>query len=163
MTHFPQENSSGQSHVDVSSTPPGADRHSLSLAAFENFTIWRNIRHLTRTLGVEICEPVLNHPEVKRIIDGRDERLDLLVVEIFGTRVLLGYRPRFKHTESGWRYQQCRALRWSHEILRNSENPSYIPNWFSRDYTARMSFLERSINTAALILIVKLAYVGIGK
>lgn len=152
VTHFPQKTRlTNFTDVDVSSTLPSMIS---TMSLNRNFSILQNIRYVTRYLGVEICEPVLNYPEVKRIVESR-ERFDLLIVEIFATDCFLGIAhalniPRVIAAISSV------PVPWSNEVLRNPENPSYIPNWFS-PYTGRMSFLERSINTVGL-LITKLIY-----
>ncbi|XP_025161174.1 UDP-glucuronosyltransferase-like [Harpegnathos saltator] len=154
VTHFPQRiRLANFTDVDISSSLPSMVG-TRPFNDIQNYTIWQNIRNLPYRHGVEICEPVLKHPEVKRIIETR-QRFDLLVIEIFATDCFLSFAhalsiPRVVGAISSV------TLPWSNEILRNPENPSYIPNWFS-PYTGRMSFLERSINTAGL-LITKLAY-----
>lgn len=73
----------------------------------------------------------------------------------FCCRVLSKYHPCFKYIQVG--VINNVASPWSNEVLRNPENSSYIPNWFS-PYTRRMSFLDRSINTTMVLPITKLAY-----
>ncbi|EZA57272.1 UDP-glucuronosyltransferase 2B31 [Ooceraea biroi] len=154
VTHFPQRTRLANfTDVDVSSTLPSLVS-SVPFSDFGEFTILQNIRYVTRYLGVEICEPVLNHPEVKRIIETR-ERFDMLIIEIFATDCFLGIAHALSIPKVVGAISSV-ALPWSNEVLRNPENPSYIPNWFS-PYTGRMSFLERSINTVGL-LITKLIY-----
>lgn len=132
VTHFPQRTRlTNLTDVDVSSTLPSMIG-TLYRSPPSRTTIWRNIRHLTRSLGVEICEPVLNHSKEKRIIDAK------------GTlRLARGQNfwhpsascPCLKHTESDRGVIKSVALRWSNKVFRNPENPSYIPNWFSWGYT----------------------------
>lgn len=154
VTHFPQRiRLANFTDVDISSTLPSLVG-TISFDHIQYMPFYQNMRHILLTLGVATCEPVLKHPEVKRIIETR-QRFDLLVSEIFFTDCFLG----FAHALSIPRVVSVIAsatMPWSNEILRNPENPSYIPNNFS-PYSGRMSFLERSINTAGL-LIAKLGY-----
>lgn len=154
VTHFPQRiRQANFTDVDISSTLPSLVG-TRSFNDIQNNTIWRNINSLIYNLGVATCEPVLNHPEVKRIIETR-QRFDLFLIEIFATDCFLGIAHALSIPKVVGIMSSV-AMPWSNEILRNPENPSYIPNLFS-PYSGRMNFLERSINTACL-LITKLSY-----
>ncbi|KAG7212909.1 hypothetical protein KM043_002259 [Ampulex compressa] len=154
VTHFPQRNHLANfTDVDISSTLPSLIS-SMPFSVIHNFTVWSNIRYLMRHAGVEICEPVLNSPEVRRMIEVK-ERFDVLIVEIFATECFLGLSHTLKIPIVVGAITSI-ALPWSNDILRNPENPSYIPNWFS-GYTDEMSFTERAVNSLAL-LVTKAAY-----
>jgi glucuronosyltransferase len=154
VTHFPQKNRLANfTDLDVSSTLPSFI-NSMLFNTHENLTILQNIESVSRILGLDICDPVLSYPEVKRIIQMR-ERFDLLIVEIFATDCFLGFAHALSISKVIGVISSV-PVPWSNDALGNPENPSYIPNWFG-SYTGRMDFLGRSINTLHL-LISKLIY-----
>jgi len=154
VTHFPQKKRLANfTDVDISSTLPSLI-DAISFKQHENFTILQNVAFVSHALGLNICDPVLSHPEVRRIIQTR-ERFDLLVVEIFATDCFLGVAHALSIPKVIGVVTSV-PMPWSNDALGNPENPSYIPNWFG-SYTGRMDFLERSINTLHL-LITKLIY-----
>ncbi|XP_071565134.1 UDP-glucosyltransferase 2 [Temnothorax nylanderi] len=154
VTHFPQRiRLANFTDLDISSTLLSmSQNNTLPVPEIYNFMIWQKILYISTA---EICEPVLSHPEMNRIIKGLSkEHFDLLVIEIFATDCFLGIAHALNISKIVGAISTV-GISWSN-VMRNPENPSYIPNCIS-SYTGRMSLLERSINTV-LLPIVKLAY-----
>lgn len=150
-SHYPQKVPLANfTDVDLSSIMPSL----IDSVPIIKYTALQNMKYVFGDLGPKICDPVLNHPELKRIIETR-ERFDLFFIEMFGTDCFLGIAHILKIPKIIGAISSV-TVSWSNEILKNPENPSYIPHWFS-SYTGRMSFLERSINMMGLLAI-KLFY-----
>lgn len=150
VTHFPQRiRLANFTELDVSSIL----LNRTNTVPVSHITIWKKIYNFV-TFGVKICEPVLGHPKMKKLINAK-EHFDLLVIEIFTTNCFLGIAhalniPKIVGTIA------TGGLSWLDMSSGNLENPSYIPNYFS-SYTGQMNLLERSINTV-LLLSVRLFY-----
>ncbi|XP_011690798.1 PREDICTED: UDP-glucuronosyltransferase 2C1-like [Wasmannia auropunctata] len=144
VTHFPQRiRLANFTDVDVSSALPSR----INTIPLINITIWQSI---LRFMSSEFCEFVLSHPEIKRIINAK-EHFDLLVIEMFASDCFLGIAHALNISKIVGAISSAGLLR-TNVMLRNPENPSYIPNYFS-SYTGRMNLLERSFNTVLLLIV----------
>lgn len=86
MTHFPQRIQLAN-FTDMNDSFVLPSR--INTIRFPDWkTIWKRIQQLILN-GINICESVLSHPEMKRIIDTK-KRFDLLVIEVFATDCFLG-------------------------------------------------------------------------
>lgn len=145
-THFPQKiRLANFTDLDISSSFPN------NTLSFYTSNSWQKIYHFCSS---KICDSLLGHSEIKRIINAK-EHFDLLMIEIFSNDCLLGI-AHVLNISKIIGVVSTAELPWSNMILKNPENPSYIPNFFGW-YSGRMNLLERSINTG-LLLISKLAY-----
>ncbi|KAK2582185.1 hypothetical protein KPH14_004541 [Odynerus spinipes] len=154
ISHFPQKQKIlNFTDVDISPTLPTLISN-MPVSTFLNSTTQKNIKYLLHFAGVEICEPVLSYPEVKKILDSKDT-FDALFVEIFVTDCFLGIAHRLKINNVIGAITSVISP-WANQIQRNLEIPSYIPNWFS-PYSDRMSFLER-LDNLIYLLVTKIFY-----
>ncbi|XP_066601628.1 UDP-glycosyltransferase UGT5-like [Prorops nasuta] len=148
VTHFPQKiKRVNFTDIDISPSLPSLISN-LPLQSVQDFTIWKNTRYLMRYAGVDVCQAVFNNSKLHKLISSKD-KYDMLIVEIFATDCLLGISHVLKIPRVVGVITSV-ALPWSNDILRNPENPSYIPYWFS-SYTDRMNFYERLTNTIGLL------------
>lgn len=154
VSHFPQKvplsNFTDVNVVPSSSTEkPGT----LSFSFIGGLSSWKYTLYLLQD-GVETCDLLLQHPEVKKIMES-NEKFDVMIVEIFSTDCFLSIAhvldiPIVVGASS--------SVSGPHvnEILGNPEAPSYIPIWISA-FTQQMSFLQRCVN-GAMLLYTKFSY-----
>lgn len=147
VTHFPQKiRLANFTDLDISSGFP----NQMNTLPFFVGNTWQKIYVFCRT---EICDS-LGHSEIKSLINAK-KHFDLLVIEIFTSDCFLCIAHALNISKIIGAVSTS-ELPWSNMILKNPENPSYIPNFFGW-YSGRMNLLERSINMG-LLLISKLAY-----
>ncbi|XP_069671920.1 UDP-glucosyltransferase 2-like [Periplaneta americana] len=92
--------------------------------------------------NLEMCEKVLQHPNVQTLIKNR-EKYDLIITEVFGPDCFIGFSHYFKAPFISM--TSSVALPWANDRLGNPDNPSYIPDYFL-PYTQHMNFGQRIVN-----------------
>jgi len=94
-------------------------------------------------LSTKLCEMVFKHWNIDTLLQS-DEKFELIINEMFGCDCSLGFVHKFKTPHivliSSVLYP------WVNDRTANPGNPAYIPSYFT-EYTDRMSFWERLINT----------------
>jgi hypothetical protein len=94
-------------------------------------------------LSTKLCEMFFKHRDIDTPLKS-GEKFDLIINEIFGCNCSLGFVHKFKAPHivliSSVLYP------WVNDRTANPENPSYSLSYFT-EYTDRMSFWERLINT----------------
>ncbi|KAL0125380.1 hypothetical protein PUN28_004489 [Cardiocondyla obscurior] len=144
VTHFPQKvHLANFTDVDVSSSSMNWTNN----RAVDHFSIWTSFKFMLNSK--EHCEHVLDRSEVKQIVNAK-EHFDLLLSEIFITDCMLGFAHVLNISKIVG-VTSTTGLPWLNSIVRNPENPSYIPNFHS-SYSDQMSLIERLYNTAVLLI-----------
>ncbi|PSN46987.1 hypothetical protein C0J52_17341 [Blattella germanica] len=139
--HFPL-NKPIRNYVDISvegSVP----------ALFNNFTIeygrslgYWNLWHFIFIHTVEMCETMLQQPQMQEIISG-EHKFDLVITEPFGPDCFAGLAHKYNAPLIN--ILSSVALPWVNDRIGNPDNPSYIPNYFL-PYSDKMNFFQRVIN-----------------
>lgn len=147
VTHFPQKKLLPNfTDVDITTSLPSlVGTRMVSSAA--RVSKWDRLKGVMK-IGVPACDPVLNHPAVKRILQSK-EKFDVFIVELFASDCFLAIAHALDIPIVIGAISSVN-LPWSNEILRNPENPSYVPDWFS-ERTDTMDFFERSVNFLDLL------------
>ncbi|XP_043250239.1 UDP-glucosyltransferase 2-like [Colletes gigas] len=154
VSHFPQKSPlSNFTDVSIASSVSSQVR-TIRFMDFGDQDKWYNIRTMLNACGVSLCDPVLNHPNLKKLIQSK-EKFDLFIVEVFASECFLAIAHVLKIpiVVGG---VTTNELPWTNYILRNPENPSYIPNSYSK-FTDRMNLLERTNNFISIV-VAKLCY-----
>lgn len=93
--------------------------------------------------NTKLCEMFFKHRNIDTLLKS-DEKFDLIINEIFGCDCSLGFVHKFKAPHIA--LISSVLYPWVNNRIANPENPAYIPSYFT-EYTDRMSFWERLINT----------------
>lgn len=95
------------------------------------------------TLGLQITEGTLSHPNVQKLLKS-EEKFDLVIVEQFINEAFRGFCHRFQ--------AHCVILstvggsRWTNPSMGNPGSPSYVPD-ISLSLSSNMNFCERLYNS----------------
>ncbi|OAD54384.1 UDP-glucuronosyltransferase 2C1 [Eufriesea mexicana] len=142
VTHFPQKKPLANfTDVNITNSLPSLVGTKVFMSA-ARISKWARLKGLLN-FGVPTCDPVLNHPALKKILQSK-EKFDVFIVELFASDCFLGIAHALDIPIVIGAISSVN-LPWSNDILRNPENPSYVPNWFS-DRTDQMDLFERSVN-----------------
>ena len=143
LSHFPQEHPI-ENYTDISvkgTLPQLTNSFTLDYAKNQN---WLNLLHFIWDLNVKFCAKVLEHPEVKKIMDS-NEKFDLVITESFGVDCLTAFAHKFNVPQV--LVTSSVMMPWADDVFCNPSNPAYIPTFFL-PYTDKMNFQERFINVA---------------
>ncbi|KOC61875.1 Ecdysteroid UDP-glucosyltransferase [Habropoda laboriosa] len=154
VSHFPQKTPlANLTDVDVSSSLPSLIG-TMTMSQSDKVYKWLKLKSVLENRGSVICDPVLSHPGLRKIVQSR-EKFDVYIVEIFVSDCFLSIAHVLEIPIVIGTITSV-TVPWANDVLRNPEIPSYIPNWFS-SYTDRMNFFERFGNSVDFF-VTKLAY-----
>lgn len=94
---------------------------------------------------IEYDEWVLQEPRIQQLLTSKDDKFDLVIIELFHLDVYVAFGYHFKAPVVALSAQtMISSYSW---ISGNPIMPSYIPNLYL-PLTDNMSFFERLVNTA---------------
>lgn len=130
-------------HIDLKNAhPPIMDVFTLRETSQDKWDKFTTPDFLLN-LGVNVCKQSLNSSAIKNFMK-QSKKYDLIILEMFNSYCDLIYVHKFKVPFIG--FSSCVAMPWTHDLLGNPNNPSYIPNslYFFND---KMTFWERVENS----------------
>ncbi|XP_049767656.1 UDP-glycosyltransferase UGT5-like [Schistocerca cancellata] len=119
----------------------------------QNTMILRSIRgkklyDMFLDIGIEMCENLLRQEAVQKLMNIKEEKFDLLVMEYFFMNdCFLGFSHKFNVPVVA--LSSVGGFHWVTDAVGELSTPSYIPDIFS-DFTDHMTFWQRLENTVAL-------------
>lgn len=153
FNHFPQKTVLPNfTDVDISSSMPHVVGTKSIKIAFQQ-TMLQKLGSISR-ISLPTCQSVLEHPELKKFLHSK-EKFDVYIMEIFLSDCFIGIGHALK-IPIVVEISSTMPYPWTNGILRNPENPSYIPNLLS-NFSDEMNFFERAANVM-YFFISKLAY-----
>ncbi|KAJ4434828.1 hypothetical protein ANN_23399 [Periplaneta americana] len=126
--HFPQKTPiPNYTDINVQDSIPSVVNN-FTVEYVRSFGLVNQLRFIwEKTL--EMCETVMNHPEVQELIRNSDShKFDLIITHIFGPDCFLGFSHIFNAPFIS--LVTSVALPWTNDRVGNPDNPSYIPNFF---------------------------------
>lgn len=106
------------------------------------------LNELYTNFGRELCENIINHPEIKKLRNSLI-KYDVILVEVYGTDCLLPFADVFGSPIIG--VSTTGYLPWALERMGNPDNPSYITNYFL-PFNGKLDLLEKIQVTIATIV-----------
>nr|QPA18389.1 UDP-gluconosyltransferase [Trialeurodes vaporariorum] len=114
------------------------EQYSFDLIAQNTFKILHS--HIQRH------EDIMKSNAIQRLMES-EERYDLIITESFSVDVTLGFVNKF---QVPFIFVTSSHLPpWTSSLVANPQNPSFVPG-FVQDFSPRMTFVERLLNTLGL-------------
>ncbi|XP_075232024.1 UDP-glycosyltransferase UGT5-like [Lycorma delicatula] len=98
--------------------------------------------------SISNASKIFDVPDVKKLIDSKNEKFDLIITEFFNNDITLSFVNRFKVPSIA--LSSCTLFPWANSRFGNPDNPSYVSVIFN-GYQNRMNFWQRTYNTVTLI------------
>ncbi|XP_069681756.1 UDP-glycosyltransferase UGT5-like isoform X1 [Periplaneta americana] len=115
--------------------------------ASEYFNPVTNVIRLAE-FGVHSCKAVLSHPEFVKLIKS-NQKFDAVIYDLLHTDCFLPLATKYGAVSIG--VSPTVLMPWANDPMGNPDNPSYIPNLFSR-YSDQMNFIARTVNSVTMVL-----------
>jgi glucuronosyltransferase len=120
--------------------------NNLSINHFKDYSTSEIIYYMMRTAGTDACQKILDTPVLQNIRQSQ-KKYDLIITHIFGSDCMVGFTEIFNASLVS--LVTSINLPWANDRIGSTDNPSYIPNYFSWS-SSNMNFKERIENTILL-------------